>query len=247
MNPLGYIISMRRAEERFEHVQRVIAKCPIACHRWDAVDGRLLSDASVADVYRKGLHRPHYPFELTRGEIGCFLSHRSVWQQIIDAGLPGALVLEDDIDLSAGFEEAFRFGIEYAPPCSYVQFQIRDVIGGGQELAVSGGYRLVRPEVAPVRAMAQWITRQAAQRLVEATRVFDRPIDTFVQMRWLHGVDVLVLTPPRVREISGELGGSVINAQKRKRFQLPQVSRDWKRFVYRYQVRDWCRRSAAAA
>lgn len=247
MNPLGYIISMRRAKERFEHVQQVIAKCPISCHRWDAVDGRLLSEASVADVYRRALHRPHYPFKLTRGEIGCFLSHRSVWQQIVDSGLPGALVLEDDIDLLDGFAEAFRFGVEHAPPCSYVQFQTRNIPAGGQEIAESGEYRLIRPEVAPVRAMAQWITRQAAEQLVETTRLFDRPIDTFVQMRWLHGVDVLVLTPPRVREISGELGGSVINAQKRARYQLPQLSRDWKRFVYRCQVRTWCRRLPKAA
>lgn len=244
MNPLGYIISLRRAEERFEHVQRVIAKCPIECQRWDAVDGRLLSDTQIAEVYREELHQPRYPFRLTRGEIGCFLSHRSVWQQIACATLPGALIVEDDIDLLPGFDDAFQFAIENAPACSYVQFQIRDVQGPVEVLAAASDYRLVRPEVPPVRAMAQWVTREAAARLVAATAVIDRPIDTFVQMHWLHGVDVLVVTPPRTREISGELGGSVINAHKRMRFQVPQVSREWKRFVYRRQLQAQCREHA---
>lgn len=55
--------------------------------------------------------------------------------------------------------------------------------------------------------------------------VFDRPMYTFVRTRWLHGVDVLVVTPPPGREISQPLGGSIINAHKWLSLQVPQVSR----------------------
>ncbi|RPH81676.1 MAG: glycosyl transferase, partial [Planctomycetaceae bacterium] len=64
MNPLAYVISLRRAEERFEHVRRLVQHCPLACNRWDAVDGKLLTEAEIASVYHRDLHRPRYPFPL---------------------------------------------------------------------------------------------------------------------------------------------------------------------------------------
>jgi len=244
MKVQGYIISMARAEKRLEHVRRIMAECTLEYHRFDAIDGRQLTDAAIDKVYRRGFHQPSYPFDLTRGEIGCFLSHRSVWKKIAEGDSPGALVLEDDIEILPGFGEALRFAVEAAPPCSYVQFQTRELKGAYQEIAFSKDHQLVLPKITPLRATAQWITRQAATQLVEATEVFDRPIDTFVQMRWLHGVEVLVVTPPCVREISGELGGSVINEPKPKKFRLPKLSRDFKRLVYRKQVQI-CSRNAA--
>jgi hypothetical protein len=30
------------------------------------------------------LHRPRYPFALRAAEIGCFLSHRRAWREILD-------------------------------------------------------------------------------------------------------------------------------------------------------------------
>ena len=57
----------------------------------EAVDGSRLSDSDMAEKVRA------YPeCHLTRGEIGCALSHQKIYQTIIDNNLPYALILEDD-------------------------------------------------------------------------------------------------------------------------------------------------------
>lgn len=244
MKVQGYVISMSRAGRRMEHVQRIISQCPVDCNRFEAIDGSCLSESDVESVYNTKANQPKYPFALNRGEIGCFLSHRSVWKKIAESDAPGGLVMEDDIELLAGFADALTFAIEAAPTRSYIQFQTRSFNGNYQQVDKRQDFQLIRPQVAPLRATAQWITRDAAAKLLEATKVLDRPIDTFIQMRWLHGVDVLVLTPSCVREVSGSLGGSVINERKDKKLMWPQLTREWKRFVYRQQVVIKNRRAA---
>ncbi|CAN0248637.1 unnamed protein product, partial [Lampetra planeri] len=45
---------------------------------------------------------------LTRGEIGCFLSHHHVWEQVVSRGLSSVLLFEDD----CRFEQNFRRRLE---------------------------------------------------------------------------------------------------------------------------------------
>jgi len=232
----GFVISMARAGRRMDHVQRIISEFPGDCKRFDATDGRRLSESEIRNVYKTDLFHPRYPFTLSCGEVGCFLSHRSVWKQIAESDATGGLVMEDDIELLEGFSEALQLAVETSPSCGYIQFQTRNFNGIHKPVAKHKNWEIVRPRIVPLRATAEWITRQAAVKLLEVTQVFDRPIDTFIQMRWLHGVDVLVLTPPCVREVSGSLGGSVINERKQKKTIWPQMNRGWKRFVYRQQV-----------
>jgi len=236
MNVQGYVISMSRAGRRMEQVQRIISECPVACTRFEAIDGGQLSASDIDSVYNTNANQPKYPFVLNRGEIGCFLSHRSVWEKIAESDAPGALVMEDDIELLAGFSAALAFAIEAAPTCSYIQFQTREFNGNHHVVEKRRDLQLLRPQLVPLRATAQWITRHAAAKLLETTKLIDRPIDTFIQMRWLHRVDVLVLTPSCVREVSRSLGGSVINERKDKTSIWPQLTREWSRFAYRKKI-----------
>uniref|UniRef100_A0A8C5DKQ0 Procollagen galactosyltransferase 2-like n=1 Tax=Gouania willdenowi TaxID=441366 RepID=A0A8C5DKQ0_GOUWI len=45
---------------------------------------------------------------LTRGEIGCFLSHHSIWTEMVDRGLQKVLVLEDDVRLEPRFKRRLQ-------------------------------------------------------------------------------------------------------------------------------------------
>uniref|UniRef100_A0A6Q2YBI8 Glycosyl transferase family 25 domain-containing protein n=1 Tax=Esox lucius TaxID=8010 RepID=A0A6Q2YBI8_ESOLU len=51
-----------------------------------------------------GYKDPYSGRVLTRGEIGCFLSHYKIWKQVAELGLRRVLVLEDDVR----FEPRFR-------------------------------------------------------------------------------------------------------------------------------------------
>ena len=91
------ILSLDRAIERRPQVDRTIATCPLSCSVISAVDGNLLSDFEIGQVYKRKLHSPTYIAELRKAEIGCFLSHRKAWQKIATGSADAVLVLEDDI------------------------------------------------------------------------------------------------------------------------------------------------------
>jgi glycosyl transferase family 25 len=96
-----FFISLARAVARRKSVQAQIEKHDLQnAVIVDAVDGRQMNCEEARKtglvVDGKQLERP-----LHAGEIGCMLSHRSVWEQIVGRGLDTALILEDDAVLSA--------------------------------------------------------------------------------------------------------------------------------------------------
>jgi glycosyl transferase family 25 len=90
------IISLVRSVERRENVSRCMAAIQLPFEFIDAVDGRVLTDEDLArktDAARMvaAIGRP-----MTRGEIGCSLSHLEACRQLLASDAPATLVLEDD-------------------------------------------------------------------------------------------------------------------------------------------------------
>jgi len=242
----AFVITLRRATARKPQVDRIVAHCPVDCEIVEAVDGRELSLAEYDAVYRPDLYRPKYPFQLGPGEVGCFLSHRQLWQRMIDENLSQALIIEDDVDFEPTlFSEAFAFASEHAIDGDYVQFQVRPLTGAVRTIAIDGDFRVVCPKVTPLRTSAQLVTKAAAARLLRLTSQIDRPVDAFLQMHWLTGVRVTAVAPSYVHEISQQLGGSTIGAGRRDNL-LRKLRHEFMRPIYRYQIASLSRRHAAA-
>ena len=61
---------------------------------------------------------------------------------------------------------------------------------------------------------AQIVTKDAAYSLLRITQNFDRPVDTYLQLKWIHEVKILTALPSGISEISNRLGGSLIGNKK---------------------------------
>lgn len=233
----AFIIHLARAEARRPQVDRIRSACPVTVRILDAVDGRALSPAHVDQVYcRTGLHTPRYPFELTIGEIGCFLSHRKAWQAIVTSGFEAGLVFEDDVEVDP---EAFRAALELARTHvsrhGIIQFQVREITDQAPVIASADAVRLTRPVLVPLRASCTLYSRQAAQQLLDRTTRFDRPVDTFMQMHWLTGLRPLIAVPSGVGDNSREIGGTTIQAKNLP--WLKRLRREVLRPLYRARIR----------
>jgi len=208
----AFVIHLERAAGRRLQVERLLATLPIGGEVLPAVDGLQMTSDEIAGVCRSHLHRPHYPFPLTRTEVACFLSHRRAWQAIVDGGLDAGLVVEDDAAIvEPGFGEVLTAAVEGLGPDELVRFPHRERHEPGPVVRTRGGARLMEPRLPALGMVMQLVGREAARRLLDASRCFDRPVDSFVQMQWLHGARILSARPIVVREICGELGGSVIH------------------------------------
>src|SRR5690606_2074914 len=236
----GFVIHLKRAVGRRAQVDELLRRLPVPTHVLDAVDGQTLTDAEVATVYRRGLHQPHYPFALRRGEIACFLSHRQAWREIVDRNLDAGLVMEDDVGLEPGtFDAAFKLASATASgDPAYIQFGWKPIKRAAELVVSNGEQRILRPEDVMLGTIGQLVTQSAARMLLDCTGMFDRPIDVFLQMHWLTGVRPVVAVPSGVVDRTDEIGGTTIHARKTW---LDRLSREWGRFIYRQRIRHLSR------
>lgn len=69
----------------------------------DAIDGRRLSERDLANSYDESAALRNCHRVLTRGEVGCALSHLAIYRRMVAEGLSWAVVLEDDALLGRDF------------------------------------------------------------------------------------------------------------------------------------------------
>lgn len=94
-----YTISMAASVHRKEYHKWQADELGMDVNYYDAIDGSVLSD-EVFESLRYTYLRP-----LSRGEVGCFLSHKALWEKCASINEP-IIILEDDIVISADFAAA---------------------------------------------------------------------------------------------------------------------------------------------
>jgi glycosyl transferase, family 25 len=94
-----FIVNLNKDVEKKEHMQHLCKKNSLDCHFIDAVYGRDLSDDYIEQIYDKDKGVKEIGRELTKGELGCALSHLSIYHKMLDNNIQRAIVLEDDIYL----------------------------------------------------------------------------------------------------------------------------------------------------
>ncbi|MGV8936939.1 MAG: glycosyltransferase family 25 protein [Allorhizobium sp.] len=237
------VIHLGRAEMRREHVGTLLSSLPLRASVIDAVDGQALSSAEVSACYHPGLHRPSYPFALSRNEVACFLSHRKAWQAIVDRNLDAALIMEDDAAPTAAFAPSLALALKHILASGLIRFPFRDGREFGRTLAKADGASLIQPELAGLGMVAQLVSNNAAAQLLRATEHFDRPVDTMMQMPWITGVTPRSVVPGGIFEISSTMGGTTLC--KSSRGALAKLKQEMLRPLYRAKLKMWMRRAAA--
>uniref|UniRef100_A0A3Q1JHS1 procollagen galactosyltransferase n=1 Tax=Anabas testudineus TaxID=64144 RepID=A0A3Q1JHS1_ANATE len=102
-----FMINLERRTDRRERMLRALYEQEIACKVIAAVDGKAMN---VSEVHTMGIHMlpgysdPYHGRPLTKGELGCFLSHYNTWKEIVERGLPTSLVIEDDLRFEVFFK-----------------------------------------------------------------------------------------------------------------------------------------------
>ena len=226
----AFVITLKDALERRQQVERIVATCPIETEVLMGIDGRAMTSDELHSVVAEKLFRPFYPFALRPGEIGNFLSQRLAWQTIVDQHLDAALILEDDIEIhSTQFDKGLELALRELSPTSIIKFRPSRLDGNATDT------RLISPRLAPLGNTSQIIAGGAAQRLLDCSRKFDRPSDTFMQLSWITGLHPQMIVPAGVSEISHQLGGSLI--QHKGRSFSEKIYRNLARTWYRFQLK----------
>ena len=241
--PKAFILHLERAVSRKANVQALKGALPIESEVVGAIDGALLTREELDQAYARRRFRPIYPFALTATEVGAFLSHRAAWRRILDEALDFAFIFEDDAEIEPqAFAALMAFVAAEREAWDYVLMPAKPT-QGGTAVARRGELALLRPDAPPLRAIAQIVSRAAAERLLERTLPFDRPVDTLLQMTWVTGQPLLVASPSPVCDVSLKTGGSTV--QRRSMGLAERLRHEAMRPIYRAQVLARYRRHLA--
>ena len=93
-----YVVNLERSTVRKQYMEQLLQPYSFLDVEFiKAVDGRILSEEEINSQFDFNRSRKLYGKRITPGEVGCTLSHRKIYKQIVDDNIPYALLLEDDI------------------------------------------------------------------------------------------------------------------------------------------------------
>ena len=95
-----FVINLKRSEDRRARVQEALGSLSLTYEFIEAVDGNDLSEHEVAEI-REGFDDPRKIDStrgpVSRGEIGCAISHLKAYKRIVKDNLDYACIMEDDV------------------------------------------------------------------------------------------------------------------------------------------------------
>jgi len=210
-----YVVSLRSAVERRARCVEILGRLGISFEFFDAVEGAALSEAEIGAVYDAGRNAREYKRPLSRGEIGCFLSHYELWKRIAAGTDGGAVILEDDFEAGEGLAQLLREICAAPLENCMVKLFAQRLAGGPQVAVLSSGYRLVMPDRVPGQTLGYTVDRAAAAALAALAVPFGRPVDMEIKHWWQFDVPVLVVQPTALR-VNLAKTGSGIEAERKK-------------------------------
>lgn len=174
-----YLINLDRSADRLAVMKERMAAIGISAERVSGVDGSNLDMNSInIDV-----PNPRYPRPLTPGEVGCFLSHRKCWEKLVESDDDWALILEDDCIFH---KAATRYlnNVDWIPNgCQLIHFYFAKsaTVYSDKKIELKDGNKLFRTKASlPVGAYAYFISRKAATKALELSKVIEEPVDNFL-------------------------------------------------------------------
>ena len=193
-----FVISLPDAAERRERASRQLGELGLDFEFFDAMRGEQV----LADEYFEHCDEEEWLLntghEMSLGEVGCFASHRSMWQKCVDLGEP-LMIMEDDFQLLPGFAGAVQQVAENISECGFIRLQ-SETRAKKQSVATLGEYELWRYTKVPHSCMCNSMTPEVAQSLIEQTRAIYEPVDVFIKKFWEHGQPIYGITPYTVTE-----------------------------------------------
>ncbi|VDO36454.1 unnamed protein product [Haemonchus placei] len=106
-----YMINLKRRPERRARMERIFEILGVDATYWEATDGQNLPTNYQYRIL-PGYMDPYHKRPIKAGEIGCFLSHYRIWQDVVQLGLSRIVVFEDDLRFTDGGLERIKEVLE---------------------------------------------------------------------------------------------------------------------------------------
>ena len=185
------VISLERSTDRRVRVQNELKDFDLDWEFLNAVDGFTLKE--LPKSYKPAKVRRLQGYELTPGEIGCYLSHLKAWEECVHENKP-TLVFEDDFILTPKIEAVIHDLMECQNLWGVVRLSgIHET--GDQAIKENDLYKLVINNGDPCGTACYLIQPKAAQILIAHSSEIYEAVDHYMEHFKKHGVRVYAAKP----------------------------------------------------
>ena len=193
----AFVINLKRRPDRLEEMQRNLGSINLPFERIEAVDAR---SENVSSEISHGKARIYARFDPPPiGQVGVYLSHRKIWQHILDKDISSALIFEDDVkpvdwDPAVLDVDISQYGLDHLRLLEYTS-----VYPGSTVIAPAcTGQRLLGRVLSSRNTYgtgASIMTRTGAAKCLAAGKFWFN-IDHFSVWSRIHGLRTALLEPP---------------------------------------------------
>lgn len=209
-----YVVNLIDSISRKENVIKQFDKLSYKPTFFPAIDGRKLTE----DELNQSVVATNY---LTKGEIGCALSHLSIYKKMIAENINIALIFEDDIVFAENFTDeiieqllAFMSSIQENQPAVLL---LEDAPFKGKIITkLANNSVSIRKPINGFMAHAYFINLSAAKNILRIQSPIKFEIDAWKFYLYLHQLDLYCVSPSFV--IQNPQINSVISEQKKVDF-----------------------------
>jgi GR25 family glycosyltransferase involved in LPS biosynthesis len=198
-----FIISIR--PERMQRMKDRLGPLVKYIRPFEATNGRLIDYNAwlTAGRFSNTLWKKHpvnvHKIPFTRGELGCFDSHRNIWKEVIDKKLSHALILEDDSALMANWSTYCRlYEIFNEIKQNKLEYDVLYLARHMWRLTYKK--KITTNIVVPINtagAMGYVVTLRGAQILYDNSKVIQHAVDIFLPFMGEQGqLKLLAVHPP---------------------------------------------------
>lgn len=194
-----FIISLRRTPHRSKILQQQLQKQNINFELFEAVDGMSLDLSQYKKRIKDRFLKIRRGFGLTRGEIGCFLSHYTLWEWMLKQQIPYILILEDDVRIEINLlnvlnqlvKTEWYWEVINLMPAWNTKLVDRCLF------SLDSNHNLVRfSSYTGGGTVSYLISLEGAKKLLKFCFYLREPIDNLYEKWWLNKVKFYSINPP---------------------------------------------------
>ena len=237
--PLVFVINLDKSTDRMAKIAKRLDELGTSFERIPGVYGATLNDVDLNSAYSSQLNKSIYRRPLTKGEIGCYMSHQKAWQAIVDKSLPCALVVEDDILIDSNLKLFNEKLARFTESFDIVKFHCKKANPRiVDKVPIGNGYDLCRFDKVPIGNIAQLISFNGAKKLLRAHSTFGRSVDEDIQHWWEADLNVLGVFPSVVHIIQNAESDIDDQGKRKGKTNIIGVMRNiYIRIKYEYKLR----------
>jgi glycosyl transferase family 25 len=191
-----FVINLDKSTQRLAEMSQRLEQLSLPFTRMTAVYGASLTDDELNMHYSSALNERVYRRPLSAAEIGCYLSHRNIWQTMVEGNLSMALILEDDAELGAQLPAALRAIENLERPWDLIKLyepQIKKPLA--RSIPLNQDFSLCQYIKVPSTNTGYVLSLAGAFKLLGTREMFGRPVDDDIQFYWEYSGEVYGVKP----------------------------------------------------